>query len=248
MTVNPYLAEFIGTALLLLLGIGVVANVCLKKTKGSQQNPWVLTTCAWGFAVFVGVYVAGPSSGAHLNPAITIALATLGNFQWNLVPGYLLAQFLGAMAGSWITYLVYIDHFKRTEDEIIVRGTFCTIPAIKNYHNNFFSELVGTFVLVFGVLCIVEPNLNISDMVVTNFGLGSLDALPVGILVWVIGMGLGGTTGYAINPARDFGPRLIYSLIPRRHKNADWGYSWIPIVAPTVGGVLAAMVYNIITI
>lgn len=248
MIVHPYVAEFIGTTLLLLLGIGVVANVCLKKTKGSQQNPWVLITCAWGFAVFVGVYVAAPSSGAHINPAVTIALATIGSFQWNLVPGYLLAQFLGAMAGSWIAYLVYIDHFKCTEDDKIVRGTFFTVPSIKTYRNNFFSELVGTFVLVFGVLCIVEPNLNISDMVITNFGLGSLDALPVGILVWVIGMGLGGTTGYAINPARDFGPRLIYFLIPRSAKNPDWAYSWIPIIAPILGGILAAITYNAITI
>ena len=212
---HPYLAEFIGTSILLLLGAGVVANVSLKKTNAENQDSWILITSAWGFAVFVAVFISTQYSGAHLNPAVTIGLAVAKKFSWSLVPQYLIAQLTGAMFGSWLAYLTYIDHYRETKDEDTVRSTFCTGPAIKNYKNNLFSEIIGTFVLVFGVLFIVGPNINIDGYNVENFGLGSIDALPVGILVWVIGLALGGTTGYAINPARDLGPRIIHQLIPQ---------------------------------
>ncbi|MCY4161035.1 MAG: aquaporin family protein [Flavobacteriaceae bacterium] len=245
---HPLIGELVGTFFLLLLGTGVVANVLLNKTKASSQTQWLIITCAWGLAVFVGVYISAPSSGAHINPAITLALAIAGKFSWSLVPGYLLSQLLGAMAGSWVAYLVYIEHYRITDNENIVRGSFCTAPAIRHKVNNLFSELVGTFVLVIGVLFIAGPSMTISDAQVTNFGLGSLDALPVALLVWVIGMALGGTTGYAINPARDFGPRLVYQLIPRKNKSADWNYSWIPILGPLLGGLVGALTYLAMTL
>jgi len=226
-----------------LLGMGVVANVNLKKTIGSGQTPWVLITSAWGFAVFVAVFITGQFSGAHLNPAVTIGLAVAGKFSWDLVVGYVLAQLLGAMAGSWLAYILYIDHYRATQDVDVVRSTFCTGPAIRNYKNNLFSEAIGTFMLVFGVLFIAGPSISVPEVTVENFGIGSLDALPVGILVWVIGMALGGTTGYAINPARDLGPRLVHHLIPRKSKNSDWGYAWIPVIGPFVGGAIAGMAY-----
>jgi len=237
---HPYVSEFIGTAMLLLLGAGVVANVSLKKTYGENQSALVLITAAWGFAVFVGVYISAQSSGAHLNPAVTFGLALAHKFSWNLVPGYFMAQIGGAMMGSWLAYLTYRDHYRETKEEASVRGTFCTAPAIRNYSNNLFSEAIGTFVLVFGALNIASPNIAIEGVAVENFGLGALDALPVGLLVWVIGMSLGGTTGYAINPARDFGPRLVYQLLPRKNKEADWAYSWVPIVGPFIGAAVAA--------
>ena len=245
MTIDPYLAEFIGTFFLILLGAGVVANVNLKNTIAEGQTPWVLITTAWGFAVFVGVFITGQFSGAHLNPAVTIGLAVANKFSWVLVPGYLIAQVLGAMAGSWLCYLIYIDHYRLTKEEGVVRSTFCTGPVIRNFKNNFFSEFVGTFVLVFGVLFIAVPNIEIEGIVVKNFGLGALEALPVAILVWVIGMALGGTTGYAINPARDFGPRLVYQLLPRKNKDADWSYAWIPVLGPFAGGAFAGLAYTL---
>ena len=243
MNIDPYIAEFIGTFILLLLGGGVVAYVNLKKTIAEGQSPWVLITSAWGFSVFVAVFITGQFSGGHLNPAVTIGLAVAEKFSWALVPGYLIAQLLGAMFGSWICYITYIDHHRKTSDEAAVRSTFCTGPAIRNFKNNFFSELIGTFVLVFGVLFIAIPNIEIEGVEFSNFGLGALDALPVGILVWVIGLSLGGTTGYAINPARDFGPRLVYQLIPRKNKDADWSYAWIPIFGPFAGGTIAGILY-----
>ena len=243
---HPYLAEFIGTSILLLLGAGVVANVSLKKTNAENQDSWILITSAWGFAVFVAVFISTQYSGAHLNPAVTIGLAVAKKFSWSLVPQYLIAQLTGAMFGSWLAYLTYIDHYRETKDEDTVRSTFCTGPAIKNYKNNLFSEIIGTFVLVFGVLFIVGPNINIDGYNVENFGLGSIDALPVGILVWVIGLALGGTTGYAINPARDLGPRIIHQLIPRKNKKTEWSYSWVPIIGPSIGGILAGLIYIMI--
>lgn len=244
--IDPYVAEFIGTFFLLLLGAGVVANVNLNNTIAHGQSPWVLITSAWGFAVFVGVFITGQFSGAHLNPAVTIGLAVAEKFSWALVPGYIIAQVFGAMFGSWICYLVYIDHYRLTKDEVVVRSTFCTGPAIRNFKNNFFSEFIGTFVLVFGVMFIAAPNIEIEGVVVENFGLGALQALPVAILVWVIGMALGGTTGYAINPARDFGPRLMYQMLPRKNKDADWSYAWIPVLGPLAGGALAGFAYTLL--
>jgi glycerol uptake facilitator protein len=243
MTLDPFLAEFIGTAFLLLLGAGVVANVNLKQTIAENQNPWMLITTAWAFAVFVGVFISSQSSGAHLNPAVTLGLAVAGKFSWELVGSYLLAQLLGAMCGSFLTYLAYIDHYRATQDEVAVKSTFCTGPAIRNYKNNLFAEALGAFVLVFSALMIASPNIEIEGSSVTNFGLGALDALPIALVVWVIGLALGGTTGYAINPARDFGPRLVYSLLPRKNKQADWAYGWIPILGPFLGGTIAGAVY-----
>jgi len=242
---DSFLAEFIGTTILMLLGIGVNANTSLKNTIGGENSNWVLVSMGWGLSVFVAVFITGQFSGAHLNPAVTIGLATIGKFSWSLVPTYIFIQLLGAIFGSWLAYVVYIDHYRLTDNEDTVRGSFCTGPAIKNYKNNFFSETIATFILVFGIFYIVEPNLEIQGEVV-NFGLGALDALPVGILVWVIGMTLGGTTGFAINPARDFGPRLVYSLLPRKNKNADWSYSWVPVFGPFSGAILAGLLYNFI--
>ena len=209
MITNPYIAEFIGTAILLFLGNGIVANVSLNKTKASKQmTPWILITTAWGLAVFTAAFITGQFSGAHLNPAVTLGLAFAGKFSTELICGYIISQLLGGIFGSWLVYIIYIDHYRETSDESSVMGTFCTSPAIRNYKNNFFSELMGTFVLVFGVLYMAKPNIIIEGTSVENFGIGALEALPVGLLVWVIGLSLGGTTGYAINPARDLGPRI----------------------------------------
>ena len=240
---DTLIAEFIGTSILMLLGIGVTANSSLKNTIAEKKSNWILVSMAWGLSVFVAVFVTGQFSGAHLNPAVTLGLAIIGKFSWSLVPSYFFVQLMGAMFGSWLAYLTYRDHYIATADENVVRGTFCTGPAIRNYKNNFLSESIATFILVFGIFYIVEPNLEINGEVV-NFGLGSLDALPVGILVWVIGMTLGGTTGFAINPARDFGPRLVYFLIPRKNKDADWSYSWIPIFGPFTGALIAGLLFN----
>jgi glycerol uptake facilitator protein len=189
------------------------------------------------------VYITSQFSGAHLNPAVSIGLAVAKKFSWSLVPGYVLAQLLGAMTGAGLAYLTYRDHYNKTEDEATVRGTFCTSPAIRNFPNNLFTEAVGTFVLVFAALAIVGPNIDIDGVTVRNFGLGSIDALPIGIVVWVIGLSLGGSTGYAINPARDLGPRIVYQLLPRKNKDADWAYSWIPIVGPIIGAAIAGILY-----
>ena len=241
---NPYIAEFIGTAILLFLGNGIVANVSLNKTKASKQmTPWILITTAWGLAVFTAAFITGQFSGAHLNPAVTLGLAFAGKFSTELICGYIISQVLGGIFGSWLVYIIYIDHYRDTSDESSVMGTFCTSPAIRNYKNNFFSELMGTFILVFGVLYMVKPNIIIEGTSVENFGIGSLEALPVGLLVWVIGLSLGGTTGYAINPARDLGPRITYQLIPRKNKISDWAYSWVPILGPLCGGVLAGLLF-----
>ena len=240
--ISPYIAEFVGTAILLLLGSGIVANVSLSKTKGNDQTPLITITTAWGFAVFVAAFITGQFSGAHLNPAVTIGLVIAGKFSSELMIGYIIAQVLGAMLGSWLTYLFYIDHYRSTNDESKVMGSFCTSTEIRNLKNNFFSEFLATFILIFGILYIVKPNILIEGMN-ANFGIGSLDALPVGILVWVIGLSLGGTTGYAINPARDLGPRIVYQLIPRKNKLSDWAYSWVPVIGPSLGAVAAGLLY-----
>ena len=244
---TPFIFEIIGTAILLLLGSGVVANVNLKNTNAENQSKWVLITSAWGFSVFVGAYISSSYSGAHLNPAVTIGLAVAGKFSWALVPHYILSQLIGAMLGSWINYILYIDHYKITKDENLVKGTFFTGPSIRNLKNNFFSEFVGTFVLGFGIFFIASPIISIDGIETINYGIGSLESLPVGILVWVIGISLGGTTGYAINPARDLGPRIVYQLIPRKNKDADWNYSFIPIFGPILGSVAAGLLYSMIS-
>ena len=243
---NPFIAEFIGTCILMVLGAGVVANVSLKNTAGEKDPKWILITIAWGFAVFVGVFISGEFSGAHLNPAVSVGLAMVKKFDWALVPIYIFAQTLGAMFGSWLNYQLYYDHFQATSDENTIRGCFCTAPMIKNTPRNLFSEIYGTFFLVFAIFFIAKPSLQIEGVDQIQYGIGALDALPVGILVWVIGMSLGGTTGYAINPARDFGPRLVYAIIRRKQNNANWSYAWIPVVGPLVGGVLAGIVFNLL--
>ncbi|GGW33934.1 MIP/aquaporin family protein [Arenibacter certesii] len=235
---TPFIAEVIGTFFLILLGGGVVANVVLEKTK-SNDHGWMVITTAWGLAVFVGVVVAAPYSGAHLNPAVSIGLAVAGKFSWSLVPSYTLAQFLGAMLGAFTVWLVYKDHFDATENKDLKRAVFCTAPAIRNPISNFFSEVVGTFALVFVVLYFTDATIVESG---TAIGLGSLGALPVAFLVWSIGLSLGGTTGYAINPARDLGPRIVHALIPMKNKGGnDWGYSWIPVAGPILGAALAGL-------
>ncbi len=243
---NPFIAEFIGTCILMVLGAGVVANVSLKNTAGEKDPKWILITIAWGFAVFVGVFISGEFSGAHLNPAVSVGLAMVKKFDWALVPMYVFAQTLGAMFGSWLNYQLYYDHFQATSDENTIRGCFCTAPMIKNTPRNLFSEIYGTFFLVFAIFLIAKPSLQIEGVDQIQYGIGALDALPVGILVCAIGMSLGGTTGYAINPARDFGPRLVYAIIRRKQNNANWSYAWIPVVGPLVGGVLAGIVFNLL--
>lgn len=238
---DEFVAEFVGTSLLIAMGSGVVANVVLNKTKG-QNSGWMVITTAWALGVFIGVVVAGPYSGAHLNPAVSIGLAIVGDFPWAMVPKYIFAQILGAMFGSTIAWLVYKDHFDATEDPGLKFAPFGTVPAIRNYSSNLISEIVGTSVLIIVILYSTEPMLN--DTNGTPIGLGSLGALPVAFLVWVIGLSLGGTTGYAINPARDFGPRLMHQFLPIKGKGgSDWQYSWVPIVGPIIGAAMAAGIY-----
>lgn len=239
---TPFIAEIIGTFFLILLGGGVVANVILEKTK-SNDHGWMVITTGWALAVFVGVVVAGPFSGAHLNPAVSIGLAVAGKFEWNLIPIYVLGQFLGAMLGASTVWLVYKDHFDATEDGETKRAVFCTAPAIRNPFSNMISEIVGTFTLVFVVLYFTNPSLsNLATSAESPIGLGSLGALPVAFLVWAIGLSLGGTTGYAINPARDLGPRMVHALLPIKNKASnDWAYAWIPVVGPILGALLAGL-------
>jgi glycerol uptake facilitator protein len=235
---TPFIAELIGTFLLLFVGGGVVANVILEGTKGNDSNGWMVITTAWALAVYIGVVVSSPYSGAHLNPAVTVGLAVAGEFAWAEVPMYILAQVIGAFLGALATWVMYYDHFNITEDQETKLGVFATIPAIRNYPSNFINEALGTFVLVFVVLFFTDASFTDGEEVVV--GLGSLGALPVAFLVWGIGLGLGGTTGYAINPARDFGPRLFHALAPIKGKGtSDWAYAWVPILGPLLGGVAA---------
>ena len=237
---TEFTAELIGTMLLILLGNGVVANVILKGTKGHNSG-WMVITTGWALAVFVGVVIAAPYSGAHLNPAVTIALAIVGKFAWSKVALYVMAQILGALFGASLVWLVYRDHFNSTADPDTQLAVFSTGPAIKNTRFNLLSEIVGTFVLVFVVFYFTNPELGPDK---TPMGLGSLGALPVAFLVWSIGLSLGGTTGYAINPARDFGPRIAHSLLPIKEKgSSNWRYAWIPIAGPFIGAAIAALVY-----
>ena len=231
---SPFISEFVGTSILLLLGNGVVANVVLNKTKGNGSG-WIVITLGWAMAVFVGVY-ASTASGANLNPAVTIGLAVKTN-DWSNVPLYIAAQMLGAMFGSLLVWLSYRQHFDETENKDLKLAVFCTAPAIRNTVNNFISELIGTFMLMMGVLFLSSPENK----------LGSLDALPVALLVLAVGLSLGGSTGYAINPARDLGPRLLHFILPIKNKrDSDWGYSWIPVVAPIAGAVIAVVVFGLI--
>lgn len=241
---NAIVAEFIGTVILILLGAGVVANVVLPGTKGNGGGLIAITT-AWALAVFCGVVVAGPYSGAHLNPAVTIGLAAVGKFDWAMAPGYIFAQLGGAMLGSGLAWLMYRHHFDMTDDPGLKRAPFCTDPTVRNFTTSVISETLGTFVLIFVILYISGAKLE--DTQGTPIGLGSIGALPVAFLVWVIGLALGGTTGYAINPARDLGPRIMHQLLPIKGKgSSDWGYAWVPIVGPVIGALLAAGIYMVV--
>jgi glycerol uptake facilitator protein len=237
---NGFIAEVIGTMFLILLGNGVVANVLLQQTKGNNSG-WMVITTGWALGVFVGVVVATPYSGAHLNPAVTIALAIAGKFSWASVPLFILAQFIGAMLGALLVWLFYKDHFKDTKESGLKAAVFCTSPAIRNTSSNLFSEIVGTFVLIFVIFHFTNAEMGTEK---TPVGLGSLGAIPVAFLVWAIGLSLGGTTGYAINPARDLGPRIMHALLPIPGKGSgNWGYAWIPVVGPIIGAALAALLY-----
>ena len=231
------LFEFIGTLVLILMGDGVVANNCLKGTKGNNAG-WIVITMAWGLAVMCGVLIAGPYSGAHLSPAVTVGLAVAGAFPWAHVAGYIVAQMLGAFCGATLVYLFYKDHFDITDDKATKLGVFCTIPAIENKRSNFFSEVVATMLLIFVILAI--GNAENTPAV----GMGGLGSFPTAMLIRAVGMSLGGTTGYALNPARDLGPRLAHAILPIKGKGAsNWNYSWVPAFGPLVGAALAAVAY-----
>jgi len=230
---TPFVAELLGTTLLVTIGNGVVANIVLPKTKGNNGG-LVAIVFGWMIAVFVGVYVTADSSGAHLNPAVTIALAAAGKFSWALVPSYLLAQIIGAMLGAFIVWMIYKDHLNESENAGDQLAVFSTGPSIRRLPQNFITETLATFVFVLGVL-FIKPAAN---------NLGAMGALPVALLVGGIGFGLGGPTGWAINPVRDLGPRIMHFLLPIKGKGpSDWGYAPIPVFGPIVGGILAAIIY-----
>jgi len=235
--VEKFLAEVLGTGALVLLGDGVVAGVLLAKSK-AQNSGWMVITAGWGFAVMVGVLIAGPISGAHLNPAVTLGLAINGATPWSEVPVYWAGEFLGAFIGAVIVYLHYMPHWPVTEDADLKLAVYCTGPAIRNTVWNLVSEIIGTFVLMYVILAFGAGS--------NKAGLAALGPLPVAFLVLVIGLSLGGTTGYAINPARDLSPRVAHFLLPIPGKrDSDWGYSWIPVIGPLIGGALAAFVYTL---
>ena len=228
-------AEVIGTAILILLGDGVVAAVLLAQSK-AQNSGWIVITFGWGMAVMLGVFAVAQFSGAHLNPAVTLGFAVIGNTDWGDVPAYLAGEFIGAMIGAFLVWAAYSNHWGATEDPGLKLAVFCTGPAIRNTVANIITEIIGTFVLVFGVLAIF------ADEATAATGLGGL---LVGLLVLAIGLSLGGPTGYAINPARDLGPRIMHAILPIPGKGpSDWGYSWIPVVAPIIGGILGAVAFD----
>lgn len=232
---SPFIGEFTGSALLILLGAGVVANVILNKTKGNGGG-WIVITFGWAMAVFVGVYTSNFLGGSgHINPAVTIGLAVFGDFDMELLPAYLAAQFLGAFTGAVLAWVCYKSHFDDTDNADLKLGVFATSPAIRRPVNSFVTEVIGTFVLLFGALLQAGP----------SGSLGALNALPVALLVLAIGLSLGGPTGYAINPARDLAPRLAHAILPIKHKrDSDWAYAWVPFFGPIVGGLIAALAYK----
>ncbi len=231
---NLFTGELLGTFLLILLGNGVVANVILNKTKGHNSG-WIVIAFGWAIAVFVGVFVASKASGAHLNPAVTLSLVMLDKIKWDDVPQYFAGQMTGAMLGALVNWISYRQHFLATDDASTKLTVFSTGPAIRNPLQNLLSEIIGTFVLIIGVLFIIAP----------SSSLGALDALPVALLVLGIGLSLGGPTGYAINPARDLGPRIMHAILPIGKKgSSDWSYAWVPVVGPMIGAALAALVFQ----
>jgi len=249
---DRYFAEFVGTAILILLGNGVVANVLLSRTKGSGSG-WMVICAGWGLAVFVAVLCVGQFSGAHINPAVTIGVAIAGTgvspFPWADVPGYIAAQMAGALIGSGIVYLFYKSHYDQTQDADLKLATFCTAPAIRSLKWNFLCEAIATFVLVYAVLLSADAGFTLGEGAnaqEVRVGLGSVGALPVGLVVFAIGLSLGGTTGYAINPARDLGPRIAHAILPIADKrDSDWQYAAIPVLGPISGGILAAILFKL---
>lgn len=230
---NQFFAEFFGTAMIMVFGSGVVSNVLLKNTKGNSSG-WIVISFGWAAGVFTGVLVAADVSGAHLNPAVTLALVIAGKFSVSLMPLYISAQMLGAMFGSGLAWLAYKKHFDATEDGSAKLSVFCTMPNIRSYAYNLITEIIGTYVLALAVLYMAKPDV----------GLGALNALPVAIVVLGIGLSLGGPTGYAINPARDLGPRIMHFLLPIKNKrDSDWKYSWVPVLGPLTGASLAAVMF-----
>jgi glycerol uptake facilitator protein len=242
---NPYFAEFIGTALLVLFGNGVVANVVLARTKG-HNGGWIVITAGWAVAVFVGAFCAAPASGAHINPAVTFAMAIAGKLAAGKVVGYLLAQMLGGVVGGTLVYLFYRAHFAVSDNPDGKLACLCTAPNIRSIPQAFFCEVVGTFVLILPIFLLTAPSFQLPGVADTEIpvGLGSLGLVPVALIVFGIGLSLGGTTGYAINPARDLGPRLAHALLPIPGKrDSDWGYAWVPMLGPLVGALLAVLVH-----
>jgi glycerol uptake facilitator protein len=239
---SPLLAELIGTAILIVLGDGVVANVVLHRTKGHNSG-WIVITAGWAFAVTIAVYAVNSISGAHLNPAVTIALASIGTFAWSQVPMYVAAQIVGGFLGAVIVWLAYLPHWRATPDPESKLAVFSTTPAIRQPGANLVSEIIGGAALVLALLTVLSPgNFVPGSDLVKGFG-----PVLVGVIVWAIGLSLGGPTGYAINPARDLGPRIAHAVLPIPGKgSSDWGYAWIPIVGPIIGGVLGALCYLLI--
>ena len=228
-------AEVIGTALLILLGDGVVAAVLLSQSK-AENSGWIVITFGWAMGVTMAIFAVGQFSGAHLNPAVTIGLATIGNTEWSDVPKYLAGEFLGAFIGALLVYVSYSNHWRPTEDPGLKLAVFCTAPAIRNTVANLITEIIGTFVLVFVVLAIGADKITVAT---------GLAGLLVGLLVLAIGLSLGGPTGYAINPARDLSPRIAHALLPIPGKgDSDWGYAWIPVVGPIIGGIIGAVAFD----
>jgi glycerol uptake facilitator protein len=239
---SPFLAELFGTAILIVLGDGVVANVVLRRTKG-QDAGWIVITAGWAAAVTIAVYCVNSISGAHLNPAVTVALAATGTFPWAKVPLYIAAQIAGGFLGAVIVWLAYLPHWKATPDPVSKLAVFSTTPAIRQRGPNFVSELIGGFALVLALLAVLSPgNFVPGSDLAKGFG-----PVLVGVIIMAIGLSLGGPTGYAINPARDLGPRIAHAVLPIPGKGgSDWSYAWIPILAPTIGGVLAAFFYRLV--
>lgn len=237
---SPILAEVVGTMILIVFGNGAVANVVLDRTKGNGSG-WIVITTGWALGVTIAVYSVGSISGAHLNPAVTIAMAAIGKFPWADVPGYVAAQIAGGFLGGVIVWLTYLPHWGVTADPNAKLAAFCTGPAIRNRSTNIVSEAVATFMLVLGLLAVLSPaNMQPGSDLAKGFG-----PLLVGVIVWAIGLSLGGQTGYAINPARDLGPRLAHAVLPIPGKGgSDWGYAWIPVIGPIFGGVLGALFYR----
>ncbi len=240
---SEFCAEFIGTMVLILLGNGVVANVVLNNTKGNNGG-WIVITLGWGLAVFTGVIIAGPYSGAHLNPAVTLGLSLAGKFSWLKALSFISAQMLGAATGALLVWLFYRHHYNQTSDPAGIEATFCTSPAIRKLSNNFFSEVVGTFVLLFSIFYIQGASISCNTLPEVKIGLGSVGALPVALIVTAIGLSLGGTTGYAINPARDLSPRIMHAILPIANKGkSNWSYALVPVLGPIAGAAIAALFY-----